>query len=83
MIGRHDAQVGQQADHVGDVRADIPHHVRIVQAVGRPLFLDQIQKSFHRDHRVADMLAQAGGDEAKTADAVGDHPLAQQRAALL
>ena len=54
----------------------------VAQAVQIRLFLGhfhrrEVEKGFHRDQRVADVMAQAGGQQAEADDAVGDHHVAQ------
>ena len=37
----------------------------------------EVEERFHRDERVADVMAQAGGEQAEAHDAVGNHHVAQ------
>ncbi len=56
--------------------------IRVAQAVQIRFFLGhfgrrEVEKSFYRHERVADVMAQAGGEQAEADDPVGDHHVAQ------
>ena len=56
--------------------------IRIAQAVAGVFFLGhfywrEFEKRFHGDHRIADVMAQAGREQTEADDAVGDHHVAE------